>query len=237
MADEANRLVVIFKEIAVRNEAKSKAEGRPIFDSVEAVEVVTAGDRNSVKVFPAHSSSGWITTPDGTQEEVTYAMRWSDQYRRFKEGKQQVQDGTPLEELPFLTQAKRLELKALKIYTAETLASLDGQNLKTLGMGGRELKNQAQAYIDNATGSAGVTKLAAENEGLKDQLRLLQEQINAINARSASKPTSSSQFDGWDDSDIKEYLKSETGSAPRGNPSHETLVKMADEIEAGKVAA
>lgn len=236
MVDEANRLVVIFKEMPVKNEAESKAKGRPIYDSVEAVEVITAGDRNSVKVFPAHSSSGWVTTQDGTQEELTYAMRWSDQYRRFKEGKQQVQDGTPLEELPFLTQAKRLELKALKIYTAETLASLDGQNLKTLGMGGRELKNQAQAYIDNASGSAAVTKLASENEGLKEQLAALRQEVSAI--RTATRPEASvSPFDTWEDADIKDFIKSETGVAPRGNPSHATLVGMADEIEQSKVAA
>ena len=64
--------------------------------------------------------------------------------------------GTPLSELTFLSQGKRLELKALNIHTAEALASLDGGPLKMLGIGGREMKNQAAAYLAKAAGNADV---------------------------------------------------------------------------------
>ncbi|ESX44281.1 hypothetical protein X764_03720 [Mesorhizobium sp. LSHC440A00] len=61
-------------------------------------------------------------------------------------------------------------MKALGVHTVEQLASLDGTPLKQLGMGGRELKNQAQAYLDNAAGSADIVNLAAQVAALTQQL-------------------------------------------------------------------
>lgn len=240
MADEENRLVVKFRADKVKNEAKTKLAGRPIFDDIELVEIRSAGDRNTVKVFPAHAQHRWRANEDGEQEVETYAMRWSEQYRRFKENRQQIQDGTPLSELPFLTEAKRAELKALNIHTAETLAALDGLNLKTLGMGGRELKNQAEAYIENASGSATVTKMATQIAELQAQLAALTAipapapqppQTNDF-VEPGSEPFEEPQPDDFEDSsdeELKVYIAAQTGQRPRGTPSHETLVRMARE--------
>lgn len=219
MQNDKDRISVVFKTKTKKNEAKSKEEGRPIYDDIEVCEIRFAGDRQRVGVFPAHAFSNWRVSPEGSQEEITYAMRFPDQYRRFKENRQQVQEGTPLDELTFLTQSKRMELRALNIYTAETLASLDGPPLKTLGMGGRELKNQAQAYLDNARGSAGVTKLAAENAALRERLDFIEREMKAGKEELAA----------LDDAALKDVIKEKTGAKPRGNPSHETLVRMASE--------
>ncbi|MCZ4089332.1 hypothetical protein [Sinorhizobium psoraleae] len=192
MEPEQARVVAIFKNHPQINQAKSQKEGRPIYDDMEIVEVRFAANRQTVGVFPAHSFAGWRMTPEGIQEQYTYAMKFPDQYRRFKANQQQVAHGTPVEELPFLTAAKRLELKALSIYTAEALAALDGQELKNLGIGGRELKNQAQAFIDAASGTANVTKMAAENEALRQQVeemrREMQEFMKGARTPGASQP-------------------------------------------------
>lgn len=225
MADaQKAALVATFKVHSMLNEAKTKTAGRPIYDDIEICEIRTAGDRNSVKVFPAHEVSHMEELEDGgLGEPVTYAMRFPEQYRKFKDGHTQVQSGTPLEELPFLTQGKRLELKALHVHTAEALASLDGTPLKQIGIGGRELKNQAQAYLDNAKGSADVTRLAQENELLKQTIADLQRgQKPAVEAATA--------FDEMPDDELKAFIGDKTGSRPRGQPSHETLVRMAKEL-------
>lgn len=173
MADNNTLLVPRFFMHTSLNETESKAKGRPIFDEFEAVEIRFPGDRQKVAVFPAHE-----TEPNATRESIaaggepqTYAMVFNKQYREFKDGNAQSIAGTPLSELPFLTEGKRRELKALNVHTAEQLAALDGNPLKQLGMGGREMKNQAQAYLDNAAGSADVTALAAEVESLRRQLQ------------------------------------------------------------------
>jgi hypothetical protein len=233
------RLVPIFKSIAIPNEAQSKLQGRPIFDDMEVVEIRFGGDRQKISVFPAHEFSGNFARPDGTTEALTYAQRWPEQYKRFKQNKTQVMDGTPVDELPFITQAQRSMLKALNIYTAETLALLDGEQLKSLGPDGRELKNQATAYIENASGSADVTRLASENESLREQLAALQAENKARGSHGknakAEEPEEEpvSEFEELTVDDLKDYLQKETGERPRGNPNKATLVKMAEEVKAG----
>ena len=228
-------LTAWFEMHSTINEAKSKKEGRPIYDDIEVCKIRTPGDRNSLKVFPANEVSHRQEMPDGSSgDEVTYAMRFPDQYRAFKDNTTQSQTGTPLEELPFLTKGKRLELKALHIHTAEALASLDGTPLKQLGIGGRELKNQAQAYLDNAKGSADVTKLAAENESLKRQIAALVEQQRAPTSSPSDNDPAS--FEAMSDDDLKAFIGNKTGSRPRGQPSHETLVRMAKELVEAEAA-
>jgi hypothetical protein len=223
--DKNDPLVIpVFKIHTQKNDAKSKEAGRPIFDDMEVVEVRFAGDRNKISVFPAHSICGETQDESGDTIKITYAQRWSDQYKRFKAKQQQVAEGTPVDELPFLTQAKRSELKALSIYTAEALAALDGQPLKNLGQGGRDLKNQAQAYLDNAKGSANVTKMAAELEELRRTVAEL---------RADKAGVSDSEFASWTADQIKDWIDEKIGERPKGNPSHATLVKRADEIALG----
>jgi len=243
-------LTAIFKTITLPNAVKTAESGRPIFDEMEVVEIRFAGDRNRVSVFPAHELSANIDQADGTSVPVTYAERFSEQYKQFKRNKTQAKSGTPLEELTFLTAAQRSELKALNIYTAETLADLENPGLKSLGPNGRDLKNQARAYLEHAAQASEPVRLAAENEELKRQLDDLKAQIKGKNkdlreakaelaevtADEPDEPEAKSDFDSWSDGDLKDWIKSESGSAVRGQPSHETLVRMADEIAAGKSA-
>jgi hypothetical protein len=219
----ADLIVPRFFIHTVQDAKKSKEEGRPIFKDIECVEIRMAANKQTVAVFPAHEFWAWGEI-DGIRQKVTYAMRFADQYKRFKASEAQVMTGTPLEELPFLTQAKRSELKALSIYTAEALATLDGQPLKQLGMGGRALKEQAQAYLDRSTDSATVTRLAAEVAMLKDALAASQQVVPPTSSRVAT------PFDDMDEESLKEWIKDASGSRPRGNPSIETLRRMANEI-------
>lgn len=241
MANEPT-VIPIFKVHTRKNEAKSKLAGRPIFDEMEVCEIRFAGNRDTLSVFPAHGFSRWQSV-NGVSEPMTYAQRWPDQYRRFKEQRTQVQEGTPLDELPFLSQSKRLELKALSIYTAEALAALDGTPLKTLGMGGRDLKNQAQAYLDNAAGSADAVRQAAENHALREQLADLQRQmsemaeVKAPQHKEVKVSVGPISLADLDDATLKALIKEATGSAPRGNPSHDTLVAMVTEIRDGEQVA
>lgn len=227
MSDKNDHLVIpVFKIISNKNEAKTREQGRPIYDDMEVVEVRFAGDRNKISVFPANSICGEQQDDEGATYKITYKERWAKQYERFKAKSQQVAEGTPIDELPFISQGKRLELKGLNIYTAEALAALDGQSLKNLGQGGRDLKNQAQAYLDNASGSANVTRMAAEIAELRQTLADLQ-------ADKPAKTEGVSPFESWDSDQIKDWIEEKLNERPKGNPSHATLVKRADEIALG----
>lgn len=234
MADEQNRIVVVFRNHTVPDRRASQEKGRPILKDIEVCEIRMAANRQTVGVFPAHDV--WRKQEDehGNFKPITYAMRFNEQYQRFKAGMAQSQSGTPLEELTMIPQAKRLELKALAVHTVEALAALDGQELKNLGVGGRDLKNVAQAYLDKSAANADVSKLAGDNEDLRAQVAELQEQLNALSKASSGKPAKAeaSPFEEMDDDAIKEWISDATGSRPKGNPNHDTLVRMADEINA-----
>lgn len=213
MQDNDALVTPFFKSTAQQDMEASKREGRPIFRDMVVCEIRIAGDRNFAPTVPAHSM--WKRV-DG--EELTYAQRWPKQYQRFIENTVQIAEGTPLSELPFLTEAKRQELRGLKVYTAEALASLDGKNLSALGLGGREMKNQATAYLDRAGSSAVAVELAAE-------VALLKEQIAALKAE----PVATEEMP--DLAKMKDEIERLTGSRPRGNPSFETLSRMLTEVQ------
>lgn len=239
MAKEDSRLVVTFESHAVHNETLSREKGRPVFDDMEICRIRMAGDRQNAPAFPAWAEApGGVEDEDGFVRPGTYAEKYADQYARFKKGQAQTQDGTPVDQLPFLTKAKREELKRLNIYTAESLAALDGQNLKTLGQDGRDWKNQAQAYIDNASGSAAATRQSLEIEALrkelaelkKDRAQFIAEPAPVAPVPEAEKDTPS-DYEDFTDEDLKTYIKEATGVAPKGNPNHATLVRMAQELD------
>lgn len=235
MANPTDALVVPkFKNHVIKNDAKTKEHGRPMFDDMEVVEVRFAGDRNTISVFPAHAICGEAQDENGDTHPITYAQRWPDQYKRFKANSQQIAAGTPLDELPFLTMAKRSELKALSILTAEALAALDGVPLKNIGQGGRELKDQAQAYLDKASGTADVV-------GMVKTIAELQRTVAELQAIKQPAPTETvneeSPFTEWPIDELKDWIAERTGERPRGNPGLATLVKRADEINSGLVNA
>ena len=207
-------VVPFFKTVAVEDAIASKRAGRPIFKDQEVVEIRIAGDRNFAPTYPAKSM--WKRVEG---DEMTYADRWPDAYARFKQGQEQVAHGTPLSELPFLTEARRQELRMLKVYTAEALASLDGKNLTNLGPQGREMKDQAASYLDRARG-------VAQDVALREELAEVKAKLAEFQGQKAPAP----------DQDERESLKTliaeKTGSRPRGNPSVDTLRDMLAELEA-----
>lgn len=262
MSANNTQTTVTFRNHVMPDLAASQKAGRPIFSETEVCDITFAGNTKTKATFPAHE-----TEPNATRESVktggsivTYAMFYNEQYKAFKAGTFQPLSGTPLAEAPFLTEAKRRELKALSIHTVEALADLDGTALKQLGMGGRELKNQAVAYIRTADGSANATALAAENVSLREQMEDLRAQIAQMNERKVAGVSAkqeqpaepeqpdetedepeveteiepaSTDFDKWDDDKLKDYIAQHTGSRPRGNPSHNTLVAAAAEFANG----
>lgn len=223
----------------VKNEIESKKAGRDIFEDIEVCEVRFTGNREKVIHAPAHEVFRTDRDITGNVNEITYAIAYNEQYRAFKAGDAQVLRGTPTSSLTFLAPSQVLMLKALNIHTAEGLAALDGNNLKMLGMGGRELKVQAQTYLDNAAGSADVLQMASLLAAQEARIKQLESrQPGALPDDSADEPLAApddpnaSPFFGMAADDIKNWIQEATGNRPLGNPSHATLVKRADEVNA-----
>jgi hypothetical protein len=233
--DPDELLVVLFKHVPIKDDAKSLAEGRPIFEDKEVCEIRSAGSPD-VKVFPSTDFTRWVTDPMTRQQRAeTYAERFRHQYQQFKRDVSQTKIGTPLDLVPFLTDARRAELRAQNVYTIEQLAGIDGEELKNLGPGGREMKNKADDYIKESMATAPNMQLLAQLEQLRARNVILEE--DAAHKKSVEQATGS-EFDNMDLTQLREYIATHSGQKPIGaeNMNRKTLVRMAESVRPEKVA-
>lgn len=228
---DTRHLHITFFLEPVENPAKSRAEGRPIFEDREMVEIKFVGDPKKILVAPAHEK---FTRDRASGEWVSYAQTYHRHYEAFRTGEAAKGEGTPIDELPFISGARRAELKALHIHTAEALSRLEGASLARLGMFGRELKDKATAYIEKAKDSALETRLAAENSVLRQRLEALEARLQPTTAADA--PKANGAFASWTDADLKTFIRERRGETPKGRISHDTLVAIANRLS-GQVAS
>lgn len=235
MMNENAMVTPFFKTVAIPDPVASKLEGRPIFKEMEVVEVRIAGDMRFQPVFPAHAMFDRF---EG--QEITYAQRWPEAYARFKATKEQIAAGTPLSELPFLNEAERASLRLAKVYTAEALAGLDGKNLNALGPKAREMKRQAEAYLERARSGAATAEMAAEVAALRAELERLrggvaEETPNDVTEADDIEKAENLIIEKAEDvekAELKAYIEEVTGARPRGNPSLETLRESVAQLRA-----
>ena len=224
------QITPFFKVMPVLNVAQSEIQGREIRDLKEVVELRFAGDRNYSPVHLAEEMSHKVG-----DKVITFAERFSDQYRAFLEGNSQLANGTALEELRMfgITDAQLSLCRAVKVYSIEALDNLDGPNLKVLGMNANALKDMARRYMSQKL--ADVAK-ATDVDGLRKEIERLRALIPAheasIEEKDAALEAADDEFAVMSDEELKAYLANQTGARPRGNPSHDTLVRMAREVAA-----
>lgn len=248
--------IVDFYNGAQYNDAKSQKEGRPIYDDVEMIRIRWAGNTKSELHAPANDRSD---RPIKNREDNSrYYPKWKDHpdfkaaYDAFKAGQAWSANGTPIAELPFLTNARRMELQAVNIHTAEQLANLDQKTANKFGMDMLNLQSQARLYLQRASGAAVDAQHAAERQSMLDEMAAMRQQLDALLSGAAppapsavtkkatrtrtTGPATASPFSDWEDADIRNWIKDVEPTA--GIPADRAgLLKLADEINARKTAA
>lgn len=165
-------LYVEFFIEAVEDAEKSKEAGRPIFKDVEMISIRILGDKNTHMVRPIDYKGSHTMPPDN--------VRFAAAYAQFKNKNLQVSEGTPITEWGILTKSQAMMFKALNIHTVEALASVSDANLSNLGMGARDYREKAIAFINQAKDGSGLVKLQEENKELRTQMEALKNQMNAL---------------------------------------------------------
>ena len=196
--------------------SKEQSSVVPFFfkhEGEDCVRVQIAGETRFGPVFRANDL--WVR--DGL-EEITYAMRWAEQYAQFKDGLTQTADGTALEEAPFLNPSRIAELRQLKVYSVESLASLDDRNIPRLGGKGYELKSLAQQYLQKR-----------QETGANDKVNEMQREIAELRAMLSAQIVQPVSNEG-EYTRLREDIKAKTGKYPVGNPSLETLQRISSEL-------
>lgn len=159
------KLLVQFFMTPVKNEVKSAQEGRPIFDEKPMVRIMVPGSKD-------------VTVQRATEQ---YQLRFPKQWERFQKHQEQVADGTPLDQVPFLTVGQIAELKALNVFTLEGLAGMPDSTAHRF-MGFNQMRDKARAFLEAARGLAPITQLQAQLDEMKNQNQVLARQVEELTA-------------------------------------------------------
>jgi len=147
----------------------SKAAGRDIFKEREYIQILVPGNKESINIRPA------------TKIDID---RFPEHYRRFKarQSEEEGIEGTLLEQWPGVNRSQAEELKFLKIFTVEQLASVSDANAQQV-MGINTLRTRAKAFLEASSKQAAADealRLQEENDQLKANMAEMMERLEAL---------------------------------------------------------
>jgi len=155
-----------FRMEAVLDEMATQRQGYPIYRDEERVKIHIPGNSLSIPVERVNDE---------------HRQRWPEAYKRFKDGQEMSHEGTPLEMWPAISSKSQvLFLKHHDIHTVEMMANVSDYNLNKLGMGARQLRDLAKAFLDSAQRNAMTKSLMAENEKMAVELIDAKNQITEL---------------------------------------------------------
>lgn len=171
---------------SAQNMPATEACSRPIYDTVLFVDVITPGQKSSTprfeieRVWAEQSRAAMgLTTPSKKSHHYAKYQEQIDKFKRQEE--EHDMGGTPLKQWPRADRGLISTLFAANVYTVEQLAGLSDANLDFIGIGARDLREQAKAYIAQALEGADTSALTAEVSALKTENQRLAEALALAN--------------------------------------------------------
>ncbi len=153
-----SQLHVTFYKRGVLNNFKSATAGRKIFEEKVYVRILMPANRLAE-----------VDREASDEDRVRFLL----QFTSFVQKGETLQVGTPLDQLPNMSQALLLELKHLKVDTVEQLAGMADTTVSLLGTGGQTMKQSAIRFLDR---NRDNEQLSTEVRELRAQLAELVEQ-------------------------------------------------------------
>ena len=146
MEDNRGKMAVFFHAVQVRNNFKSDAEKRPIFEERIFIKKLVPGDSTLV-----------VDRPMREQDMEDYPIEWA----RYEQKKEQKVAGTPIDAWMAVSDTQKAEFKSLNIFTIDQFANLpDVAGDKIMGF--NDLRSKARAFIMAAQDSQMMDKIRAE---------------------------------------------------------------------------
>lgn len=181
--------LVRFERVAVED----KGETRKVGDGV-----VKYRDEDYVLVTPPYSKDvfrqravKWFAQMRIEVEKGRLPRKWfelyEESYKRWQRNEEMPLNGTPIKSWPALSPSQVKMLVSLNILTVESLAAVNDEGLRRIGMGGVELKNKAVAWLAQANDKGPLTHenaaLKEENVALKARVSQLEARVNELAAK------------------------------------------------------
>jgi len=166
MEDNRGKMAVFFHAVQVRNNFKSDAEKRPIFEERIFIKKLVPGDSTLI-----------VDRPMREQDMEDHPIEWA----RYEQKKEQKVAGTPIDAWSAVSETQKAEFKALNIFTIDQFANLpDVAGDKIMGF--NDLRSKARTFIMAAQDSQMMDKIRAEMdkklEAQESELAKLRAMIN-----------------------------------------------------------
>lgn len=159
-----------FYDKAVKTTAVND-NGLPIFKNVTYVEIRLKD--NNCEVFNQPASPEKI-------------RRFPREYALYKMAKEQIKEGTPLEQFAFLTAAEVATCKNRGVFTVEALADLSAEKVQSLSL--QNEHKLAKIFMSNAKSNNQVADFARKESEYKDKIAEYRERLeNLINENNVLK--------------------------------------------------
>lgn len=180
-----------FFERPTKNNFQSEKHGRPIFDTSLLVEVMVPGSRESTPEFEVERTyceeAGADASGNRLVERSPKYVQYQAQVEAYKaQNGVGLASGTPISQWPNIDTGTAATLKAAGIHTVEMLAGVQDTHLPNLGIGGRVLRDQAQAYINSRQFGVPTMQMAADSAHLREENSRLQNEVNDLTTRLSS---------------------------------------------------
>lgn len=162
-----NTLLVRFFKHPKLSSTRSAEEGRPIYEEVDYIQIMSPGNKDSIIQRPADDMD---------------KNRFAEHYQKYKArgSDDEVLEGTRLEDWPGITRSQCEELKFFNIHTLEQIMATADSNAQNI-MGFGLLKQKAEAYLTDADANAAKQALAdqkRENEELRALIAALNDRLD-----------------------------------------------------------
>jgi hypothetical protein len=158
----------------VYQEFESEKQGRAVYKDEAFVHICAPGAKTDI--IKKVQMEDRMDVPSDPR-------RFPRQWQQFTDQQTQVPDGTPLEMCAFLPKHRVMELKAVKIFTAENYAELPDSAGQTLGMGWQRERELCRAYLSEDNKVQALSKALAEKNAMAADIAALREQIAALGGR------------------------------------------------------
>ncbi len=188
---------VQFEVRAVEDRAKSDETGHWIGKDVMFAIITPAGSKDRIEKV----ADDWFRDLEVQVRQERFPQNWFDQYKQafeaFKRNEELPEDGIPIKEWPVCSPSQRTLLLSLNVRTVEQLAELNEAGMQMLGMGARDLKSKAKAFLETAGDHTKVAKklsnleqaVEAKDKQIEELMERLTKAETTINALSKSPQT------------------------------------------------
>lgn len=233
--------MVRFEKRPIEDKEASRKEGKVVFKDIDYVLVTPPYSRDCHE----QKVDKWLDQVEKNVRNGRTPPEWLDHwkkaYQKWKEGLELPLNGTPVSNWPAITPAQVKTCHMVGILTIEDLALANDEGLRRLGMGGRDLKNKAQAYMKAAkeTGplvmeNAALKKEVDQQKGTIDSLiekmEIMNQRLQALQSqpltevsRETIKDAPISASDILGEPDTSELSASERYERKFGKPPHHRM--------------